>query len=856
MSAPRGPRLASWIVQRLLRPLDAERILGDLDEEYVRFQRPAQGRLRADLWYWRQAVASIWALREGLLASAFGDARFALRTLRRSPIHTATAVATLALGIGATTAIFSVVDAVLLAPLPYPEADRIVRGWPHADDGDVRDFSFRTAEVVALEGRRDLFEAVGAEFPWSATVHLAGLPPQQISGRRVTAGLFEVFGVSPAVGRRFTADDVVAGGAPVVVVSHALWAGLLAGDTAAIGRTLDIAGTPFELVGVLPEDYAHVSGDDADAFIPYTLGTAAWTGRWLGVYGRLPPGFPPDRAADEITAVMQGVAAEQGRAGGWHATVQDLRSTVVGDVRPMVWASFGMVGVVLLIAVVNVAALTIARSGARRAEMSIRRALGAGRPRLIRQLLVESLVLGTIGGAMGMALGFAGLRGLLALAPPSIPRLGEAAVDLRVLAFALVVTVVAAVLFGVGPAVGTAEARRGGRGVVLRGLVVAEVALALTLLVGAGLMVRTVRALSVEDLGFHGRQAITFRVEAPEATWPDVAGSAGFYAELLARLGRLDGVEAVGAGSDLPVSGQGAVATVNSEERVRAGHEEGVTTLQRRATPGFFEALGTPVVAGRPIGADDRPDAEATVVVSASLARRLFDGRPAVGQRVGFGNTPSPDEWMRIVGVVGDVRYRDAALIDDPQIYQPHAQSAVRGMALVVRTAREPSDLLLAIRGVVHELDGRVAVHDVQTLEAMVSRVMAPRRFTMTLFGSFAVAALFLTLAGVYGVLAFGVARRRREIGVRLALGARTTDVTGLVVRQGMRLVLAGLLLGWVGAALASRALTRLLYGVEPTDPATYAGVSLILAIAGLAACLVPAWTSARTDPVAVLSPD
>ena len=877
-----GPRWAAWIARRLLSPHDAERLLADLDEEFLEFQRPRRTRWSAELWYGRQVVLSIRALRRragrrrrpsdaarasgGLAESLYQDLRYALRNLGRTPTFTIAAVTTLGLGIGATTAIFSVVDAVLLAELPYGGADRILRAWSHADDGDIRDFSFRVAEIEALSTLDGAFEAVGAEFPMSSTVLLPDQGPRQVEGRMVSPDFFRVFGTRLAAGRMFTAAEIADGEAPVAVVSHRFWDQVLGGDPAAVGRSIDLSGTPFTVIGVLPEGYRHISGDAVEVFAPYTLGTSGWVGRWLSLYLRVRREVSASRAESELNAVLRSVGEEDRRSAGWNATVEDLHSMVVGDVRPAVWATFATVGLVLLIAVVNVANLTLARAGSRRGEIAVRRAVGAARGRLVRQLLVESLVLALIGGAAGVSVAMVGLRTLVAIAPPSIPRLVDARIDLSVLGFALILTVGTAVVFGLLPALRLSRSGVSGQlrlrsrgatgrrvfGGLLGGLVVGEVALALTLLVGAGLMVRSVRALSNEELGFDRSNALTFRVEAPAGAWPDDAGVIAFFGQLSEGLKGLPGVTAVGAGSDLPVSGQGAVATVNSEERVQAGLLEGVTTLQRRATIGFFEAMGTPVLSGRGFESVDGPEAEPSTIISASLASALFGDAPAVGQRIGWGNSPE-DEWMRVVGVVGDVRYRDAALVDDPQIYEPHRQSAVRAMAMVVRTTGDPLDLIGAARGLLNDIDPSVAMSDVATLGTLVDRTLAPHRFTMTLFALFAGVALLLTLAGIYGVLAFVVGRRRREIGVRMALGARAADVTGMVVRQGMALVGMGLTLGLLVSFVASRLLESLIYGVATSDPVTYVAVALVLAGTGLAACLVPAVESARTLPMSVL---
>ena len=886
MTRPEPPRLAAWLVDRILSSEESQRLLGDLGEEYTEFQCSQRGRWGADLWYWRQALGSVWILRHrgrrasdnvramrtggGGLDSILQDVRYAVRKLWTAPTFAAAAVLTLALGIGATTAIFSVVNTVLLRSLPYSEPQRILRAWDHTDDGDIQDFSFRVVEYRELESHKEVFEAVGAEFPWSSTVLLPNQEPRQVQGRMLTPDFFRVFGTGPLLGRMFGTEEIAGGDAFVALVSYAFWTRYLGADPAAVGRTLDFAGTSYTLIGVLPQDYQHISGDEAEVFIPYTIGTSGWIAHWLDLYARLQPGVAEARAEEEINAVMAAIGQSDARSAGWHATVEPLHTMVVGDVRTAVWATFATVALVLLIACVNVANLTLARAGARVSEITIRRALGAGRRRIVRQLLVENLMLALAGGVVGVAAAFLGLRALVSVAPPSIPRLSEATIDPTVLTFSLVVTLTTGIVFGLFPAV---RASRGGMGAALRqrsrtttggrrsggllgGLLVSEVALTLTLLVAAGLMVRTLQELQKEDLGFQQSGALTFRVIVPQTRWPGPTDTDAFYTRLRNGLMTLPGVTAVGAGTDLPVSGQGAVSTINSEERVRAGQLEGVTSLQRRATTGFFEALGTPLLAGRGFGSEDSGDSETTLVVSESLARRLFGDQRAVGRRVGFGNQPAEDAWVTVVGVVADIRYIDADRVNDPQFYQAHPQSAVRDMAVVVRTSGNPQALLEPAKEILYSIDPEIAMHAVTTLDALVDRALARQRFTMSLFSLFAGVALALTVAGIYGVLAFVVGRRRREMGVRMALGARSADVTHLVVREGMTLVTAGLVLGLIGALGASRLLGSLLYGVTASDPSTYVGVVAILAAVGLSACYLPARASSRVDPMTVLRTD
>jgi putative ABC transport system permease protein len=799
--------------------------------------------------------------------NAMRDLRQAVRGLLRAPTYAVASVLTLGLGIGATTAIFSVVHAVLLRSLPYDEPGRIIRAWDHTRDGEITDFTFRVVEYRELRTRTQTFEAVGAEFPISATVSFDGLEPQQVQGRMVTSDLFRVFGVEPGLGRMFTLEEVDASDRLLAVVSHGFWLRYLGADPDAVGRTMSVDGRAYTVLGVLPEGYVHVSGSDAQLFIPYTIGTSGWIAHWLEIYGRLRPGVSLERAEEEVNSALRAVAGSDRRGDRWFATVESLHDMVVGDVRTPMWAVFGVVALVLLLACVNVANLTLARSTSRRHEVALRRSLGASRGRLLRHLLAENLVVAAAGGALGVLMAWASLGLLLRLAPPSIPRIGETRVDLIVLAFSLVVSVATALVFGLGPALRMtrastgAESLRSGRGEtgarsfhrLLGGLVVSEVALALTLLVSAGLTVRTLQHLQGEDLGFDRSGTLTFRINVPPARYPGAANSHAFYTRLREELGALPGVVAVGAGTDLPVSGEGAVATVTSEERFRAGSEEGVTVLQRRATQGLFEALGTPILHGRGFDVRDRGDGDAVVIISESLSRALYGDENPVGRRIGWGNIPEAHDWMTIVGVVGDVRYETIERISDPQLYQAHAQSAAREMAVVIRTEGDPMGMLEPARTVLESLDPQIPIYSAGTLGGLVDIALAGRRFTATLFGLFALVALALTVAGLYGVLAFAVGQRRREIGVRMAIGASGFGVARQVLGRGLTLIGLGLVGGFVGALAAGRLLGGLLVGVPAFDPATFGVVGVVLLGVGVAACLAPALGASRVDPMEAL---
>lgn len=880
-----SPRLPRILVRLLLSRADAERLLRALDEEYLELQLPDRGRFRAVTWYWRQAVLSILPLRRAAKTGAVRnvkdarrarggwsmdaivrDIRYGFRKLVRSPSYTVVAVVTLGLGIGANSAIFSVVRTVLLSPLPYDSADQIHRAWAHADDGTIEDFSFRVSEFKELYGRTGAFEAVGAEFANDLTVLIPEQEPQQVSGRRITPGFFRVFGTAPALGRMFTAEEIEGGDALLAVVTHSFWVRNFGGSDDVVGQAVNLSGIDFTVIGVLPEGYTHISGDDVEVFIPYTLGTARWIAHWLDLYVRLPPEGSATRATDEINAVMQAIGEQDDRSRGWHATLEPLHEMVVGDVRTAVWAVFGTATLVLLLACVNVANLTLARATVRQGEMALRRSLGAGRGRLVGQLLVENLLLATLGGAVGIGLAYGGLEILLSVAPAAVPRLETVGIDPWVIVFALGVTLSTGILFGLVPVFGM-SGRSGGSltgsrtttasgrtNRLLNGLVTAQVAVTITLLVGAGLLIKAFQTLQREDLGFNRGGTLVFRLNVPSSRYPDAVATDAFYTRLRTELGALPGVTDVGAGANLPVAGDaGAVATVTTNERVQAGVGEGVTVLQRRATEGFFSAMGTPVLEGRAFDSRDAQETETVTVISAGLAEQLFPGRSAVGQRIGWGVSPDEDSWLTVVGVVADVRYREADFLRDPQMYQAHPQSAAREMAVLVRTEGDPEALITAAREVVGSIDRQLPLYAITTLDEMVELSVAGRRFTMTLFTLFALVALTVTAAGLYGVLTFAVQQRRREIGVRMALGAGIDTVTHLVVGRGLRMTAVGIVLGVGGALGVYSLLESLLYQVSPGDAGIYLiGIAILGGVAMLAS-YIPARRAAQVDPVRVL---
>jgi putative ABC transport system permease protein len=633
-----------------------------------------------------------------------------------------------------------------------------------------------------------------------------------------------------------------------------------------VGRSLTLNGGSYAVVGVLAPD---AKLPEADVWVPLALEPFALTqrgARALTVVARLRPGVTLDQARAELHAIAGRTSQVYPASAGWDVAVVPLKDRLVAGVRPTLLLLWAAVGFVLLIACANLANLMVARAMAREQEMALRVALGAGRLRLIRQLLTESLLVALAGGAAGLLLAWLGLEALLRLNPSNVPRTSEIGVDGSVLAFTLVLSVVTGLGFGLIPAWHAAtpdpgrSLKEGGRSTegarlsAIRGAVVAsEVALALVLLVGAGLLVRSLARLQAVDPGFEASHVLTMSVSLPDSRYAVASRRAAFFAQLLERVGRLPGVTAAGAVSHLPLAGRGLSADVRPEH---GAPQSGALSIGDyvSVTPGYFRAMGIPLLGGRQLGERDVAEAPPVVVVSEVLARRLWPGMNPVGQRVIVGSTIGADTTPReIVGVVGDVRAAGLESEPGPAVYAPYAQNPWPTMSAVVRSSVDPTQLAAAVRGQVRALDAEQPVYNVRTLDDVLGASLAVRRVQMTLLGTFALAALALAATGVYGVLAQAVRRRTHELGVRVALGAQRRDVLRLVVGQGMRPVGVGVLIGGAAAVAMGKLLRGLLYGVTPADPATLVGAALFLGLVSLIACVLPARRAVRVDPVLAL---
>jgi putative ABC transport system permease protein len=797
------------------------------------------------------------------------DARYGVRKLAKSPGFTAVALVALALGIGANTAIFSVVNAVLLRPLPYAEPERLVILWEKTATGHA---SVAYPNFVDMKNQTTSFERFAGFRGESFNLTGAG-EAERLQGRMVSADFFSAFGVPLHRGRDFTIRDDRSEASPVVILGYGFWQRRFGGEDV-VGRQLTLDGRSFTVVGIASKDFQF--GSAADLFAPLGL----WADRFkdrgdhpgLNVVGRLKPGVRLEQARDDLDAIMAALGEQYPMwNAGRRSHVESLYENTVEDARSSLYFLLAAVGLVLLIACANVANLMLARAATREREIALRTALGAGRARILRQLLTESVLLGVGGGVLGLILALWGTRALIAAVPDGIPRLDDVGVDVRVLGFTLALSVLAGVLFGLAPALAAArpdvndalkEGERGstgGRHRIRNALVVFEVAIALSVLVSAGLMIRSLWGLERVRLGFDSEGLLTTQLSMT-TTPADAEKARLFVGQLEARLGALPGVTSVATSSGLPFAGASVNLFYHSEDQVRQP-EFAMMAVMYLTTPGYRDAMGLTVLRGRFFTDQDRADTARVAVVDESFAEKYFGGEDAVGKHL-FDVHSQPWE---IVGVVGHVKHFgiDGEVPVDPQAYFPFSQTSAeampfiaRGLNVLVRAKSDPLGLAPAVRDQVRALDPDQPVFNARTMEQIVDASLAGRRFAMSLLGVFAGLALLLAAVGIYGVMSYSTAQRTHEVGIRMALGARGRDVLWMVLRQGVVLAAIGVVAG-IGVALAlARLMGSLLYGVSASDPATFAAVAALLAAVAVLACLVPALRATRVDPMRALRHD
>ena len=805
------------------------------------------------------------------LEQLFGDVRFGLRLLRREPGFAATTVLTLTLAIGATTTIFSVVDAVLLQPPPFPEPDRLVTLWQTDPNNANRPVEPAPANFLDWREQATSFEQVAAVEPYSFDFTGDGAP-EVFYASLVTEGFFEVLGAGAALGRTFLPEEFQPGSG-VVVLTHGFWERRFGGDAGILGRPLTLDGQPYTVVGVLPADFelALEGGrGERDVYAPKAIAeyeTYIRANGWWHVVARVRPEVTPAGAQAEMDAVAARLAADYPRTNtGVGARVIPLHTRQVAAVRPALLLLWGGVALVLLIACVNVANLMLARCTRRAQEFTIRTAVGGGRIRLLRQLLTESVVIAALGGVGGVALTVYALHAIVALMPADVPRVAEVTVNGRILGFAVGLVLATAMAFGLAPALqmfrrdvaGLLRAQRAGATAaqqrLRRALVAAEVALALVLLVGAGLLLQSFSRLVNVDLGFAPGNAVALQVFA----WNRQAGDearVNFFRETLRGIHALPGVTAAGAISAFPLGLADVTVetpfTIHDRPPPPPGEEP--STAISQVTPGYFEAMRIPFRAGRRF--DERDDAErpGVAIINETLARRHWPDADPLTEGLTMQVMGQAFE-AEIVGVVGATRAQGFDSGRRPEVFVPHAQSGASGsMTYVVRTAGDPADSISAVQDAVWAVDPLQTFYSVATVDQLLSDTLAARRFTTTLLVLFAVAALTLAGLGIYGVIAVATAQRTREIGLRLAMGARPLDVVRMVVRGAIALAGSGIVLGVVAALWTSRFLTSLLFGIAPTDITTLVGVSVLLLLVGASAAWLPARRAARVDPLVAL---
>ncbi len=794
------------------------------------------------------------------------DIRLAVRSLLKNRGFATVALLTIALGVGANAAVFSVVNATLIRPLPYAEPERLVAVFETARRAEVERRAVSYPNFLDWQREARSFERMSVVLGDRFSIEV-GDTPERLVEELVSGTYFDVIGVRPARGRGFTPQDDAPGAAPVVVLSDALWQRAFGGDPQIVGRAVRIDGELCTVVGVMPPGFEGLIADAA-LWAPIGRFTDKEFQEDRGqrsidlVVARLAPGVPIDQARAEMDALAARIdRMHPSPAGERGAGMTPLKEEFFGQVRPMLLVLLGAVGFVLLIACVNVASLLLARGTARQRELAVRCALGARRGRIVRQLLTESVVLSVLGGGAGLLAAFWSVDLLVALSPVPFPAFVHIGVDVRVLAFTFAICVAGGLLFGVAPAITAsrtdllatlkAAVRDGDGGSTLlrRALVTAEIALALVLLVGAGLMLRTMDQLRAFDPGFRPQGLVTLRLtgsESPAADEETPERLTAFARTLLDQIRELPGVTAASLSSDVPL-GTSVSATIVRVE----GRDDPLRVYRHAVSPGHFRTIGTRLIEGRDFTADDGRSAEhRVVIVSQTMAKRHWPGGEALHKRLRYGGA-----LYEVVGIVGDVQHRSLLEADsaDPDIYFPLFQAPARAFSVLARSSSDPQPLVTAIRQTVTKLDPAAPIYQVETGEQLLVRQTSGVRFSSVLLGAFALLALTLTMVGIYGVMAYTVSRQTRQVGIRVALGATRGDVLRLILGGGLTLVAAGLALGTLAALALTQLLSSLIYGVSATDPATFAAVITLLAAVALMACLIPAARATRIDPVVAL---
>ena len=810
------------------------------------------------------------------------DIRYAFRGLVTHPGFTLVAVITLALGIGANSAIFTVVNAVLLRPLSFAAPEQLVFIWqthPFGKRIGVDQLPSSNADFLDWEEQSNLFEGMSMVDSWGGNL-TGGDSPEHVDGAKVSVNLFSLLRARPLLGGEFTAAQAQPGNNQVVILSHKLWQRRFGGDPNVVGQQLQIDGAPYTVQAVMGPDFVfpkdvglpnYFPFAKAEMWLPIALTERQRANRGshhLAVIARLKPGATLAQAQSQMAGIARNIEQQNPeQSKDWGTSVNLVHEQVVGASRKVILILLGAVGFVLLIACANVANLLLARSASRQKEIAIRTALGAGRARIVRQLLTESILLSLIGGTLGVVLASWGVKLLLAFSSDRLPRVAEINIDNRVLWFTFAVSLVTGVLFGLVPALQISktdineslkESGRNAMGGRRRQrarnlLVVSEVALSLVLLVGAGLLARSFVRLQNVSVGFVPDQLLTINLALPREKYKDDAQKAQFFRQVVERAGGLPGVEAAAAVSQLPLSGQEELDGFNIEGRTETEGAQIQTADFRVITPDYFRAMQIPLLKGRFFNNQDRANTPYSIIIDESFARRFFPGEDPLGKRIDEDGSRSDHEFATIIGVVGGVKHTDVKAEARPTMYVAADQSPWESMTLVIRSSGDPSALTSALRQEVLAVDSDQPISEVATMEQLLSKAVAPQRFNMLLVGLFAALALALAAIGIYGVIAYSVTQRAQEMGLRLALGASRRDILRLVVGQAMWTSLLGVGLGIIGALGVTRVMASLLFEVSATDPLVFAGLSALLIVVALVASYIPARRATKVDPLVAL---
>ena len=809
------------------------------------------------------------------MGTFFQDVRYGIRSLLKQPAFTAIAIATLALGIGANTAVFSVVNAVLLRPLPYDDPSRLVTIWEQSPQRDMYEMPVSLANLRDWASQSSTFEQIAA-YTFTELNLTGNGEPARLLAVRSSANLFPIVGGRTVMGRTFNAEEDKEGADRVVVISNAVWRSRFGSDPQIVGRSLTLNNQSYSVVGVMAAGFqfpvgfgymGKVLNDPVDMYVPIVPGKNELRRGNFSFFaiGRLKPGVSIEQARADMTAIESRLEQQypEGNTGIGVSLVPTYEQTVK-EVKPALLVLLGAVGFLLLIACANIANLMLARTASREREIAIRSALGASRFRILRLLLGESLLLSLAGGFLGLLLALWGTDALIALAPENIPRLNEVGIDVRVFGFTLIVALITGVIFGVIPALQSAkpdlnealkEGTRGSTGGVAgkrtrSTLVAVEVALSLVLLIGAGLMIKSFVRLQQVNLGFNADDLVTTSVSLSRSKYGESRQQAAFFQEALQRLQSLPGVQSAAATTALPLtlSVSGSDFRIEGRPDPPAGQEMVINTSG--VSPDYFRTLGVPMLKGRELSVRDTSDAPLAAVVNFDLARTYFPNEDPIGKRITFDDGES---WISIVGVAGDVRRFGLDSNAKPEVFLPYLQLPSRSMSLVIRSSTDASTMGAAIKTEIQKIDKDLPLQETRTMQELLAESNSGRRFNMLLLSLFAGVALLMAVVGIYGVMSYSVAQRTKEIGIRVAVGAQAGDVFRMVIGQGMILALIGITIGLVAAFGVTRLMASMLFGVEATDPTTFIGIAVLLAVVAFVACYLPGRRAMKVDPLIAL---